>query len=85
MRLTAALLAAAMAASIALPARADRPGPDWMPLDQAFRTLTEAGYRDVTELEADDGAWEAEATKDGKRVDVKVDPRTGTISVKPHR
>lgn len=83
MRLTALLLAAAMATSFALPARADRPGADWMPLDQAFRTLTEAGYRDISEIEADDGAWEARATKDGAGFEVRVDPRTGAITAKP--
>ena len=83
MKLTALLLATTMATSFALPARANRPGADWMRLDQAFRTPTEAGYRDVSEIEADDGSWEAKATKDGGRFEVRVDPRTGAIAAKP--
>ncbi|TDR88171.1 PepSY domain-containing protein [Enterovirga rhinocerotis] len=84
MTIRTTLLAAALLAGstgIAL-AGDDRPGPDWMPIDQAYRTLTEAGYRDIREIEADDGRWEAKATKDGVAVKVKVDPRSGAIAAK---
>lgn len=85
MRTVTALLAAGILANIVLPAQAERPGPDWMPLDQAFRALTEAGYRDIAEIEADDGAWKAKATKDGATVKVLVDPRTGVVTPKQKR
>lgn len=85
MKIVTALLTATVVASVIVPAHADRPGPDWMPLDQAFRTLNDAGYRDVSEIEADDGAWEAKATKDGTAVKVRVDPRTGAITPAPKR
>jgi hypothetical protein len=79
--LTAALLAGGSASA---PAE-DRPGADWMPLDKASQRLTEAGYRDVTKIEADDGAWEARATKDGLRVKVRIDPISGAVTAKPHK
>lgn len=85
MRITTALLAAAMAAGLALPARADHPGPDWIPLDQVVRKLSEAGYGNIRKIEADDGAWEAKASKDGREFKLLVDPRSGAISVKPRK
>ena len=34
----------------------------------------------VTELEADDGHWEADATKDGKVYELHIDPKTGKLT-----
>lgn len=82
---TSCLLAGAVVVSIAFPAHAERPGPDWMGIDHVVRTLSEAGYRDVTEIEADDGVWEAKASKDGTRFEIKVDPRSGAITAEPKR
>lgn len=59
-------------------ALADRPGPDWMPLDALIKAVETQGYR-VTEAEADDGRWEGEAMKDGKYFEFAADPRTGQI------
>ena len=36
-------------------ARADQPGPDWMPAQQVIEQVLKSGYTQVTELEADDG------------------------------
>lgn len=79
------LLAAGLIAGSAHQALADTPGADWMPLDQAHKALAEAGYRDITKIEADDGRWEAKATKDGWRVKVLVDPKSGAITEKSRR
>ena len=84
-KITSALLAGAVVASIAFPAHAERPGADWMGIEKVFQRLTEAGYRDVTEIEADDGAWEAEASKDGTRFEIRMDPRSGAITAEPKR
>ena len=41
--------------------------------------LSAAGYTDIEDVERDDGLWEAEARRDGRRVDVVFDPNTGKI------
>ncbi len=42
--------------------------------------LEAAGYRDIHDLEYDDGLWEADVTRpDGTRGEVAVDPKTGEI------
>lgn len=84
---TRTLIAAGLlAGAVAGPALADdRPGPDWMPAEQAVRALEQAGYGQVRGLEADDGVWEGKASRDGRMVKVKVDPRTGAVSEKADR
>jgi hypothetical protein len=62
------------------PARADRPGPDWMPAQQVIEQILKAGYTQVTKIEADDGRWEGEGIKNGKRMDFHADPKTGVIT-----
>lgn len=78
----AALLAAAITLPLAVagPALADQPGKDWMSLEQAASKLAEAGYGNVRKLKADDGHWEAKAVKDGRAVEVKLDPHSGAIT-----
>ncbi len=47
---------------------------------QIHTILTSAGYRNIRELKFDDGFWEADATNPaGLRVELKIDPRTGTV------
>ena len=75
--LTAAALALTL---VAAPALAGQPGADWMPMDQVLRKLTDAGYGAVQKIEADDGQWEGKATKDGKVVSFKVDPKSGAVA-----
>jgi hypothetical protein len=48
-------------------AKADQPGPDWMPAQQVIEQVLKSGYTQVTQLEADDGRWEGEGIKNGKR------------------
>lgn len=76
--LSATLLAAGTTAVLA-----DQPGRDWMSLDRAYKHLTEAGYRNAAEMEADDDHWEARAMKDGTWFEVKVDPHSGAVTAKP--
>ncbi|WP_020179699.1 PepSY domain-containing protein [Methylopila sp. M107] len=73
-------LAAALGLASAAPALADRPGADWLPIDQAIEKLKAAGYTAVSELEADDGRWEGKGVKDGKTLEFHLDPKTGAIS-----
>lgn len=47
---------------------------------QVRAQLEAQGYTNVKDVKFDDGMWEADATSaDGKRVDVRLDPRTGTV------
>lgn len=67
-------------------ARAERPGPDWMPMQQVIGKILEAGYSEVTKLEADDGRWEGEGIKNGQKMEFHADPKTGVIvSEKPDK
>lgn len=61
-------------------ARADQPGPDWMPMEQVKAKAMESGYTQVTKLEADDGRWEGEGIKNGQKMEFHADPKTGVIT-----
>ncbi|UPJ44137.1 PepSY domain-containing protein [Bradyrhizobium sp. 40] len=76
------LAAAALASILLAPpfAYAHQPGPDWMPMEQVMAKVKQSGYSQVTKLEADDGRWEGEGIKDGKKMDFHADPRTGQIT-----
>ena len=73
-------LAAALLFSALHLARADQPGPDWMPAQQVIEQVLKSGYTQVTKIEADDGRWEGEGIKDGKRMEFHADPKTGVIT-----
>ncbi len=60
-------------------AKADQPGADWMPAQQVIEQILKSGYTQVTQLEADDGRWEGEGIKNGKKMDFHADPKTGVI------
>lgn len=80
---TAALIIALSASWIGL-AKADQPGPDWMPAQQVIEKILKAGYSDVSKIEADDGRWEGEGIKNGQKMEFHADPKTGEIiSEKP--
>lgn len=65
---------------------ADQPGPDWLSMDAVIKILNNEGYSVVTELEADDGHWEADASKDGKVYEIHIEPKTGKlIKVEPKK
>jgi len=61
-------------------AKADQPGPDWMPAQQVIEQVLKSGYTQVTKLEADDGRWEGEGIKNGQKMDFHADPKTGVIT-----
>jgi len=72
-------LAFALMLGTALPALADQPGADWMPLEEVVGKLKAAGYTAIHQIEADDGRWEGEGMKNGTRMEFSADPRTGAI------
>lgn len=88
MKIAAAALALVLAWMIGpvVHASADEPGSDWMPREQIRQKLLEGGYSEITQLEADDGHWEGEGVKGGKRVEFHLDPNSGAIlSEKPKK
>jgi hypothetical protein len=83
-RLAAVALCGSLLLGTSNIARADQPGPDWMPLEQVRAKVLQSGYSQVTKLEADDGRWEGEGIKNGQKMDFHADPKTGVIlSEKP--
>ncbi|WP_441228040.1 PepSY domain-containing protein [Tardiphaga sp. 20_F10_N6_6] len=78
-RLAAVALCGSLLLAVVSMARADQPGPDWMPIEQVKAKVLQSGYSQVTKLEADDGRWEGEGIKNGKKTDFHADPKTGVI------
>jgi hypothetical protein len=79
MRNIAAIAFAVTLASLSA-AKADVPGPDWMPMEQVKAKVIESGYTQVTKLKADDGRWEGEGIKNGQKMEFHADPKTGVIA-----
>jgi len=74
------LQSAALATALALASASAAQAQDALTAPQIRAQLEAQGYTDVKDVKFDDGMWEADATSaDGKRVDVKLDPRTGTV------
>jgi hypothetical protein len=73
----AVVLALAGGSTVAL---ADTPGADWMPFEQVVQKIKEAGYTQISELKADDGRWEGEGMKNGRKMEFHADPKTGVIT-----
>jgi uncharacterized membrane protein YkoI len=78
-KLASVVFAVALSAGSLNLARADQPGPDWMPAEQVKQKVLQSGYTQVTKLEADDGRWEGEGIKNGQKMDFHADPKTGVI------
>ena len=74
------LFASALVIATGGMALADMPGADWMTKDQVITKLKSLGYSDVRKLEADDGHWEGDAVKDGRIMEVHVDPHSGALT-----
>ncbi len=66
-------------AFMAVPASADTPGPRWLNVAQVTREIARQGYR-VVEIEADDGRWEGEMMRNGRRFEFRANPRTGRLT-----
>ncbi|MEE4235968.1 MAG: PepSY domain-containing protein [Anderseniella sp.] len=75
-----ALASLALMSGTALASSSDcnEPRDKWMSMDQARAKVTAMGY-DVRKLEVDDGCYEAYATKDGKRLEIYLNPVTAEI------
>ncbi|TWE07154.1 YpeB-like protein with putative protease inhibitory function [Pseudomonas sp. AG1028] len=76
--LTALTAVVALSAGAAM---ADRPGADWISIEQALSSAKQAGYTQIHKIEADDaGYWEGEGTKQDNRLyEFRVDGKTGKV------
>ncbi|HBZ92417.1 MULTISPECIES: PepSY domain-containing protein [unclassified Pseudomonas] len=63
-------------------ALADRPGSDWISIDDALSKAREAGYTELHKIEADnDGYWEGEGLKqDGRLYEFRIDGKSGEVT-----
>jgi hypothetical protein len=55
----------------------EMPPANAMPLSTIVQSVDAGGLWVVTEVHFDDGFWEVELRKDGRKVKVTIDPRTG--------
>ncbi|MCQ4262180.1 PepSY domain-containing protein [Stutzerimonas stutzeri] len=77
--LTAAFAVAILSSGAAF--AADKPGADWITLEQAVEKAKAAGYTELHGIEADGNGWEGEGMKqDGKKYEFKIDGRTGEVT-----
>ena len=55
------------------------PPDNSMKLSEIVKSLESKGYSPITEISFDDGVWEAEAYKEGKERELKVNPVNAKI------
>ncbi|WP_303746875.1 PepSY domain-containing protein [Stenotrophomonas pigmentata] len=74
------LRTALIAAALTLAGSGIAQAQDALTAPQVRAHLESQGYTDIKDVKFEDGMWEADATSaDGKKVDVKLDPRNGTV------
>ncbi|WP_312962954.1 PepSY domain-containing protein [Stutzerimonas nitrititolerans] len=79
-KLTAALAIAVLGSASGV-ALADKPGADWITLEQAVQKAKSVGYTQLHSISADDDTWEGEGMKaDGKVWEFKMDGKTGDMT-----
>ncbi|HYG06795.1 MAG TPA: PepSY domain-containing protein [Stenotrophomonas sp.] len=77
---TALALALGLAATGAWAKPPAKDTPQALTSTEINAMLTAQGYRDVHDIEFEDGVWKADAKSgDGKHVDLKIDPATGRV------
>lgn len=75
---TALFAACLLATGTAL---ADRPGADWISIEEALGKAKAAGYTQIHKIEADDnGYWEGEGLKQDARLhEFRIDGKSGQV------
>lgn len=71
--------AAVLVTPMFAPAFADVPGRGWVSAARVTDMLAKRGYR-VNKIEADDGRWEGEAVRAGRKFEFHASPTDGTIT-----
>jgi len=57
-----------------------RPPADAKPLSEIIKSLEDAGFSPIVEVDFRAGRWHVEAFKDGQKRDLRVHPVTGEIT-----
>jgi peptidase YpeB-like protein len=58
----------------------ESPPANAKPLSEIIKAVEDKGYKTITDVEFDDGAWKIEVRQpDSNEVHIKVDPVSGTI------
>lgn len=60
-------------------AKDEMPPPGAMALSMLITKLEQQGYTPVVDVSLEQGRWEVEAYKEGKKFDLKLDPNSGEI------
>lgn len=60
-------------------AKDEKPPPGAMALSAIVTKLEQQGYVPVVDVSLDNGRWEVEAYKEGKKWELEVDPNSGEI------
>lgn len=65
---------------------ADRPGSDWISIEDALNKARAAGYSEIHKIEADaKGYWEGEGVKkDGRAHEFRIDGKSGEVTHDHH-
>ena len=53
------------------------PPPNSKPLSTIVQAIEASGAGSITEVEFDDGVWEVDLRKDGRKTKLRIDPMTG--------
>ena len=78
--LTAAILAPLAFAAAPAMAQVARPPADAKPLSEIIKSLEDAGFSPIVEVDFRAGRWHVEAFHKGQKRDLRVHPVTGEIT-----
>jgi uncharacterized membrane protein YkoI len=57
----------------------DKPPKDSKPLSEIVTSLEQQGFKQISEIEFDNGKWEVEFYQDNQKHELEVDPSSGKI------
>jgi uncharacterized membrane protein YkoI len=56
-----------------------KPPADSLPLSRILHALQKLGFKDVTEVSFERRSWEVEASREGQRRELRIDPKDATV------
>ncbi|HEY8554026.1 MAG TPA: PepSY domain-containing protein [Burkholderiales bacterium] len=77
--ITCSALILALAIPPAAGAAGGRPPKDAPPLSSILQQLEQQGYAPIVDVDYDNGQWEMEAYRDGRKREIKVDAMSGKV------
>jgi hypothetical protein len=76
--ITIAALAMMSGTALASSSDCNEPKDKWMSMDEARAKVVSMGY-DVRKIKVEDGCYEAYATRDGKKLEIYMNPVTAEV------